>query len=179
MNLRIIAGKFGGRTILAPDGRLTHPMGDRVRGSLFNIINSRLDGVDVLDAFAGTGSLGLESLSRGAKSAIFIEKDRVASKILAENIKNLQVGTQATSIQVGLATWIDKNLDKQFDIIFADPPYNDLQLSTVARLAGLLKPDGLLVLSYPEKTDSPVFDGLQLVDNRFYGTAILGLYKSS
>ncbi len=177
MNLRIISGKFGGRTIAAPDGDLTHPMGDRVRGSLFNIINSRLDNAEVLDVFAGTGSLGLESISRGAKSAIFIERDRVASRILTENIATLGVGQSVQSIQIGAATWIDKNQDKKFDVIFVDPPYNDMQFNVVKKLGGLLKSDGLLVLSYPEKTTVPDFDGLLLTDSRNYGTANLGFYS--
>ncbi|NTW62191.1 16S rRNA (guanine(966)-N(2))-methyltransferase RsmD [Candidatus Saccharibacteria bacterium] len=177
MNLRIISGKFGGRTISAPDGRLTHPMGDRIRGSLFNIINDELDGAEVLDVFAGTGSLGLESLSRGAKHATFVERDRVASRILNENIKSLGVEYSTTAIQIGLGTFIDKNQDKSYDVIFADPPYNDLQLSTVARLGGMLKPNGLMLLSYPGRSELPPVNGVVVVDNRSYGTAALALYR--
>ncbi len=178
MNLRIISGKFGGRTISAPDGSgLTHPMSERVRGSLFNMINTRLDGADVLDVFAGSGSLGLESLSRGAKSAIFVERDRVASKILLENISKLKVDAMAESVQIGVSTWIDKNSDKRFDFIFADPPYNDLQFAAIKKLGALLKPDGMMVLSYPQRTVLPDFDGLTKVDDRNYGTANLAFYS--
>ena len=177
MNLNIISGKFGGRLIAAPDGRLTHPMGSRVRGSLFNIINDELNSAEVLDVFAGTGSLGLEALSRGAKYATFIERDKVASKILAENIKALGVGELSTAIQIGARTWIDKNQDKTFDIIFADPPYNELQLSTVAGLVSLLKPNGLMVLSYPGRGELPTVQGVVVVDNRSYGTAALTFYR--
>ena len=178
MNLRIISGKFGGRSIQAPSGRLTHPMSSRVRGSLFNIINEQLVGAEVLDVFAGTGSLGLESLSRGAKKATFIERDRLASKILIENIKSLNVVASTTVVQIGARTWIDKNLDKSYDIIFADPPYNDLQLSTVSSLASLLKPNGLMVLSYPGRGELPTVQGVVVVDNRSYGTAALTFYRN-
>jgi 16S rRNA (guanine966-N2)-methyltransferase len=177
MNLRIISGKFGGRTILAPDGRLTHPMGDRVRGSLFNIINDELTGAEVLDVFAGTGSLGLEALSRGAKSATFIERDRVASKILAENIEKLGVGDKATAVRIGANTWLEKNQGKLFDLIFLDPPYNDLQLSTVWKFWGMLKPNGLMVLSYPGRGELPTVNGIVVVDNRRYGNAALAFYR--
>ena len=177
MNLRIISGKFGGRTLQAPDGRLTHPMGSRIRGSLFNIINDELVDAEVLDVFAGTGSLGLEALSRGAKYATFIERDRVASKILVENIDALGVKALTTSIQIGARTWIDKNQDKSYDIIFADPPYNELQLSTVAGLVSLLKPNGLMVLSYPGRGELPTVQGVVVVDNRSYGTAALTFYR--
>jgi len=178
LNLRIISGKFGGRSIQAPSGRLTHPMSSRVRGSLFNIINEQLVGAEVLDVFAGTGSLGLESLSRGAKKATFIERDRLASKILIENIKSLNVVASTTVVQIGARTWIDKNLDKSYDIIFADPPYNDLQLSTVSSLASLLKPNGLMVLSYPGRGELPTVQGVVVVDNRSYGTAALTFYRN-
>lgn len=177
MNLRIIAGKFGGRTIKAPTGRITHPMSDRVRGSLFNMINDRLNGADVLDIFAGTGALGLESLSRGANSAIFVERDRVAGRILDENINLLGVGDMATAVQIGASTWIDKNFDKRFDIIFADPPYDDMQFGVIERLGELLKPDGMLILSHPAKIDLTNIDGLTIIDQRGYGGANLSIWK--
>ena len=177
MNLRIISGKFGGRTIQAPDGKITHPMSERVRGSLFNIIGDEIVDADILDVFAGTGSLGLESLSRGARSVTFIERDRIAIRILGENIKTLKVVGKATTVQIGASTWIDKNQDNNFDIIFADPPYNNLQLSTVNRLGGLLKLNGLMVLSYPGKGEVPPVDGIVVVDNRSYGTATLAFYR--
>ena len=177
MNLRIISGKFGGRTIQAPDGKITHPMGDRVRGSLFSIINSELDGADILDIFAGTGSLGLEALSRGANSATFVDRDRIACKVLNDNIKILGVEGKSKAFCMGASTWFDKNQGNFYDIIFADPPYNNLQLSTVTRLGGLLKPNGLMVLSYPGKGEVPPVNGIVVVDNRSYGTAALAFYR--
>ena len=178
MKLSIISGKFGGRLINAPDGKLTHPMSSRVRGSLFNIISDELVGANILDVFAGTGSLGLEALSRGAKHATFIERDRLANKILVENITTLGVSDFSTVFQIGAKTWIHKNQDKSFDIIFADPPYNDLQLSTVFSLMGLLKPNGLMVLSYPGRGELPSVQGVVVVDNRSYGTAALTFYRN-
>lgn len=177
MNLRIISGKFGGRTIKAPDGRITHPMGDRVRSALFNIINSKLSNAEVLDVFAGTGSLGLESLSRGAKSAIFVEKDRVASNILKENIDLLNVSESTKVIKVGVATWLEANEDKKFDIIFADPPYNNMQFSTVKKLPEYLKDGGMLIVSYPEKTELPELEGVEQIDDRNYGGANLRFWR--
>jgi 16S rRNA (guanine966-N2)-methyltransferase len=178
LKLNIIAGKFGGRPIDAPDGRLTHPMSSRVRGSLFNIIGDEIRGAEVLDVFAGTGSLGLESLSRGANHATFIERDRLANKILVENITTLGVSDISTVFQIGARTFIDKNQDKSYDIIFADPPYNDLQLSTVFSLFSLLKPNGLMVLSHLGRGELPSVQGVVVVDNRSYGTAALTFYRN-
>ena len=177
MNLRLVAGKFGGRTIQAPNGKVTHPMGERVRGSLFNIIGDEIVDAKILDAFAGTGSLGLEALSRGATSVTFIERDRVASNILVENIKSLGVEKNTTTVKIGLGTWVDRDEKESYDIIFADPPYNNLQLSTVSRLIGLLKNDGLMVLSYLGRSEVPSIMGVVVVDNRSYGNAALAFYR--
>jgi len=177
MNVHIISGQFGGRKISAPSGKLTHPMSSRVRGSLFNIIGDELIGAEVLDSFAGTGSLGFEALSRGSKYVTFIERDRVASKMLDNNIESLGVGNITTAVNAGVSTWINKNRGKLYDIIFADPPYNDLQLSTVSDLISLLKTNGLMVLSYPGRSELPTVYGVVVVDNRSYGTAALTFYR--
>jgi len=177
MNLQIIAGKYKGRKLSAPSGRLTHPMGSRVRSALFNIIGDELKDADVLDAFAGSGSIGLEALSRGAKSATFVEKDKTASRMINENIEKLGVGESSKSIQAGVSAWFGKNQDELFDIIFADPPYNNLQLSTVSKLAGLLKPNGLMVLSYSGRGELPTVHSIVVVDNRSYGEAALAFYR--
>ncbi len=177
MNIRIISGKFGGRTIKAPEGKITHPMGERVRGSLFNIIGTELEQAEVLDIFAGTGAIGLEALSRGAAHVTFVERDKITNRILADNIHTLGVDNSTTSFKMGVSTWIDQNSDKSYDIIFADPPYNDPQLSTVSRLGSLLKPNGLMVLSYAGRGDMPTVNGVVVVDNRSYGTAALTFYR--
>ncbi len=177
MNIRIISGVFGGRKIEAPDGRRTHPMGDRPRTALFNIIKSELQGADVLDAFAGTGALGLESLSHGAKSATFIEKDRVAQNILAGNMKLLGVEDKAKLIRTTVSNWVETNDTAVFDVIFADPPYHDLQLSTVSKLFSLLKPGALMVLSTPGRCEDLSKPGVVVVDNRSYGTVTLTFFR--
>lgn len=90
MNVRIISGKYGGRRIDAPDTTRTHPMSERIRNALFNSISSEINGATVLDAFAGTGAIGLEALSRGARRVTFIEKDRVAQKVLLKKYCDTQ-----------------------------------------------------------------------------------------
>lgn len=177
MNVRIIAGKFGGRIIQAPDGKTTHPMSERVRSSLFNILGNEIKDAEVLDAFAGSGSLGLEAISRGAKHATFIERDRAANQILRQNIGILDIEAESTVLQMNVASWITKNQDKIYDVIFTDPPYNDMQFSTVSRLYQLLSPKGLMILSYPGRGEVPPVDGIVVVDNRSYGTAALAFCR--
>jgi len=177
MNVRIVSGKFGGRTIEAPNTSRTHPMSERVRGALFNSIATELADAEVLDAFAGTGAVGFEALSRGARHITFVEKDRIAQKVLAKNIATLGVEKTTTLIRASVASWCDTIEHKGFDIIFADPPYHDPQFSTVSRLFGLLKPGGLMILSHPGRGEEPTKPGVVVVDNRSYGNAHLTFYR--
>lgn len=177
MNIRIIAGTYGGRTIQAPDGNRTHPMGERVRNALFNSLHDQIKDAVVLDAFAGTGALGIEALSRGAKKAIFVERDRVAQKVLADNIGLLGIGDHAKLVKAPVASWLSTYDGETFDIIFADPPYHDTQFSTVSKLLGLLKPGALMVLSHPGRDECPTRPGVVVVDNRSYGDATLTFFR--
>lgn len=175
MSLRIITGAYGGRIIATSSSFKTHPMGDRIRGSLFNILGD-LSGKRVLDAFAGSGSLGFEAISRGAAHATFIERDRQAQQVIAENIQTLKAGDKTALIRASVSAWSETSEDQKFDLIFADPPYNDLQLSTVAKLKDHLQPKGLMVLSYPGRESAPTVNGVVVVDKRSYGDAALAFY---
>lgn len=176
MNIRIISGKYGGRIIEGSGTDRTHPMGERIRNALFNKISSEIEGASVLDAYAGSGSLGLEAISRGAAKAVMIERDRVAQKVISNNISKLDAGGSATLVKAPLASWLETT-DEKFDIIFADPPYHDMQLSTTMELSGLLRPNGLMVLSYPGRSETPSGLGVVVVDNRSYGDAALAFYR--
>lgn len=128
--MRIIAGEFKGRIIDSPSERTTRPTTDRVRESIFSSIYSRLpvlDDVNVLDAFAGSGALGIEALSRGAQSCTFVEHDRVACKILEENLKKLKLnGLRACVISADafdLPARLKTQTQQAFKLILLDPPY--------------------------------------------------------
>ncbi|MDN5835076.1 MAG: 16S rRNA (guanine(966)-N(2))-methyltransferase RsmD [bacterium] len=177
MNIRIIAGTYGGRTMAAPAGRTTHPMGERIRNAVFNSLGGEISGASVLDVFAGSGVVGLEALSRGAKQAIFVERDRNAQRCILDNIKSLQIAGSTKLIKTTVSNWLESSEPEDFDIIFADPPYHDPQLSTVARLFGLLKPGGLMVLSHSGRGELPTKTGVVVVDNRSYGNAVITLYR--
>lgn len=176
MSLRIISGEFGGRIIATSPSIRTHPMGDRIRGALFNMLGDISD-LRVLDAFAGNGSLGLECISRGANEAVFVERDRQAQNTIQDNITTLGVAEKSKLIRASVSAWSDTSPPEKFDLIFADPPYNDLQLSTVARLKDHLQPKGLMVLSYPGRESAPTVNGVVVVDKRSYGDAALVFYR--
>jgi len=177
VNVRVIAGRFGGRVIAGSATQRTHPMSERIRNALFNMVGDEVRGAMVLDAFAGSGSIGFEALSRGAESVMFVEKDKIATKLIQQNIELLGVEESTHLVRAPVKSWLDGYSGELFDLIFADPPYHDPQFSTVLQLLGLLKPNGLMVLSYPGRGEAPTANGVVVVDNRSYGTAALAFYR--
>lgn len=178
MKMRIIAGKLGGRFFSAPQTTATHPMSERVRGSLFNILGD-LHGKTVLDPFAGTGALSFEALSRGATSAVLIERDKKAQQTISANIIQLDIEANASLIKANCRMWSQNNPNARFDLILADPPYHDMQLSTIKLLIRHMQPKGLMVLSYSGRGLAPTVNasGVVVVDNRDYGDAALAFYQ--
>jgi 16S rRNA (guanine966-N2)-methyltransferase len=177
MNIRIIGGYYGGQKIEAPANRRTHPMGERIRNALFNSLASVIPDAEVLDVFAGTGAVGLEALSRGARSVTFVERDRTAQRYLTRNVVKLKVEDKTTIIRTTVSSWLGTKSPQLFDVIFADPPYYDVQFSTVDRIFDLLKPGGIMVLSHPGRGEVPTKTGVVVVDNRSYGNAYLTFYR--
>ena len=175
MNIRIIAGIYGGRKIDAPGRSSTHAMSERGRNALFNSLGDSIKDATVLDAFAGSGAIGLEAMSRGAGEVVFVEKDRIAAKIISNNCAALNVKSRV--IKASVAGWMETSKPEVFDIIFADPPYDDPQFSTVTKLFSLLKPSALMVLSHSGKGEVPVPSGIVVVDNRSYGSLHLTFFR--
>ena len=174
--MRIIAGTAKGRRIAAPPSG-TRPMTGRARESLFSILGDRIEGADVLDLYAGSGSLGLEALSRGAASATFVERSRKASRIIAENIA--AVGLGGTVVTASAATAIERT-DARFDVIFIDPPYRDAD-GEVAALVGALErvlaDRGLVVVHRQSSSRISVPEFLTCTDERRYGDAVVTMME--
>ncbi len=173
--MRIIGGLHGSRIIKTPRSYKTHPMGERPRGALFNTLGN-LEGKTVWDAFSGSGALAIEAISRGAAYALATERDPHAYQVVKANVEKLRVA-HLDVVKASCRAWGKQNVDKKFDIILCDPPYNDLQLSTVFALKEHLNPNGLMVLSYPGREDVPSSNGVVVVDNRNYGDAALAYYR--
>jgi len=154
-------------------------MGDRVRTAMFNMLESRdvLRGTEILDAFAGTGAIGLECLSRGAKSATFIERDHTAQKVIVDNITTLNISDCTKLIKTSVGAWLTSGNTTKFDLIFVDPPYDNPQFSTVLELLGSLRDNGLMILSIPGREIIPEPNGVVVVDKRSYGEANLVIYR--
>lgn len=175
--MRIISGSLGGRIFKSPGTFKTHPMSDKIRGALFAILGD-IEGLTVLDAFAGSGALSFEAVSRGALSATAIEVDRAAQNVISENIAALALDEKITLVRVGAGAWLNSRSDTgTFDIILCDPPYNDLQINLINRLTEAVAKDGLLVVSWPTGTQLPDISGFNLIEHRSYGDAQLGFYR--
>ena len=151
--MRIITGKARGLKLVTPKNYLVRPTADRVKEALFNIIQSRIPGSTVLDAFAGTGNLGLEAWSRGAEQIVYFDKSRESLKLVKANVEKARAGEQVTLIHTdavnGLAMMAQQG--KAFDVIFSNPPYDKgLNRKVVEALEKwpVLKEGGLLVLEH-------------------------------
>ena len=178
MSVRLISGIYGRRSIATPPTNKTHPMSERARVAIFNILgNSVISGAYVLDAFAGSGALGLEALSRGASHVTFVEKNKIAANIIRENCQNLGIPDSSYNvINTTINNWLSTATPDKFDLIFADPPYHDEQLSTVSKITGLLKAHGYMILSYTGRSDVEIDSGIVVVDNRSYANAHVTFY---
>lgn len=183
--MRIIAGEFRGRIVASPPGETTRPITDRVKAALFNILMPRLEGAVVLDLFCGTGSMGLEALSRGSVYAAFAELDRPALAGLDRNIAALRLADRCRvwrgDILAELPGWL-AGLDCPADIAFIDPPYamvREWDWAEAARqlfdpVAASLAPDGIAMLRVPRALAVPQQVGqLTVIRRREYGTMAL------
>ena len=174
--MRVIAGRLGGRNFESPKTNRTHPMSDKVRGALFNALGD-LEGLTVLDAFAGSGACSIEAASRGAGAVLAIDIDPEAIKTVAANVRSLDLDDIITVRRKNISGWSRNNQNKQFDIVIADPPYNDIRPDVLARLSVHVPAGGLLVLSWPGHEPVREFPGLETVSNKTYGDAQLVFYR--
>jgi 16S rRNA (guanine966-N2)-methyltransferase len=151
MRMRIISGIFKGRLINVPQSKFIRPTTDRVRETLFNLLNNRIDfdGIEVLDFYSGSGSLGLECISRGAKHVTFIEKNFQIYKNLVENIKSLGVEENCKVVKSEAVDFSKHMPEKQYDLIIADPPFFKEDIYEVVKNIksnNYLKEEGMIVI---------------------------------
>jgi 16S rRNA (guanine966-N2)-methyltransferase len=176
--MRVIAGSLGGRNFDSPNTHRTHPMGDKIRGALFNALGD-IEGLTVLDAFAGSGALSFEAISRGAASAIALEIDKDAYLTIVRNIESLELKDQVMVLRKNASGWSRNNQHKTFDLVLADPPYNDIRPDLLQKLAQQVKPGGIFVLSWPGSEKIREFDSLVQVSHKTYGDAQLVFYQKT
>lgn len=179
-DMRVIAGRFKGRRLASPKHERTRPTPDRVREALFSILGD-VTGDAVLDAFAGSGALGLEALSRGAGRAVFIDRDRAALAALTENIDALDLGAQAQVLRGDTLKQL-QHLNGPFDLVFIDPPYAaQLWGKTLRALdrRALLGQSARVVCEHGRGVEPALPDGWTICDERAYGDVSILLVRKA
>ena len=177
--MRIIAGECKGRRLDAPTWDGLRPTSDKLRETLFNIIAPRVEGARVLDVFAGTGALGLESLSRRAAHAVFIERDRRAAALIAANAERCGVSDRCVIIRDTAERVLRNQIaGEPFDLVMLDPPYAYAALAEVIHAAAKhLAPEGLLILEHATRRTLPTIDGVQLMRTVRSGDSSLTMFE--
>ena len=178
--MRVISGKARGVTLKPPTGMATRPTADRVKEAVFSIIQFDLPGASVLDLFGGTGQLGIEALSRGAKNAVFVDEREDACKLIKENLKRTKMEQQAQVIRSDYMAFL-KNTSNRFDIIFLDPPYAEVFLENSLNLItqiDILQSGGIIVTERPvEKALLWDFAGYNRSKDYKYGNTFITLFR--
>jgi 16S rRNA (guanine966-N2)-methyltransferase len=176
--VRVVAGSRKGHRIAAPKGVVTRPTSDRVREAVFSIVGP-VEGAAVLDLFAGSGALGLEALSRGAASCVFVERDREAARVVRANLEKLRLtGAVVVNRDVGAALREERARRRRYDLVLCDPPYDgwDGHAPTLADLLpGVLADDALVVIETSDRVEPAL--PLDLVTTRRYGSARITVFS--
>ena len=175
--MRVVSGIFRGKKLKSFEGQDIRPTSDRAKEALFNIINFKIIGSSFLDLFCGTGSMGIEALSRGAKKVIFTDINYNSVNLTLDNLKSVK--SDIKPIKINAKDYL-KGCSEKFDIIFLDPPYayNDVgDLVQIIIQNNLLNKDGLIIYEHGNDRQSQAFYGVELTDTRKYGIAIFDFYK--
>ena len=177
--MRVIAGSAGGRKLITPNGMKIRPTTDRMKENLFNILAARISGSRFLDVFCGTGAIGIEALSRGADSAVFVD---ISIGLLTKNLMLTGFIERSTVLKHDYVTAIQKLSEKhlEFDIVFMDPPYNKGFVPQAAEMIcnmGLLSPKAILAAELAPDEDLPLILNLDLYKVKRYNTSVFYFFR--
>ena len=180
--MRVITGKARGVVLKTPEGMQTRPTTDRVKEALFSIIQFDIPGCKVLDLFGGTGQLGIEALSRGAKSAVFVDASDAACKLIRENLKRTKLENDAKVVRSDYMEYL-RRCHETFDVIFLDPPYAEVflenSLNCITEI-DILQTNGIIVTERPlEKELSWDILGYTRSKDYKYGNTLITLYRKN
>lgn len=178
--MRIISGTLKGRVIKSPKGMNVRPTSDRVRESYFNIIGQYFDNITVLDMYCGTGAIGFEFISRGAKRVYFVDNSKESISVVKENALLLDIMDKCVFLPIKAEEFFKKDIDEFFDYIYIDPPYKDMVVNTVLSHISdrMLNPEGIVTLEHSVKVKYPDKAGfLYLINERRFGDTVLSFYS--
>ena len=177
--MRVVSGIAKRKQLITLDGNKLRPTTDRVKEAMFSIIQFDINSKDVLDLFAGSGQIGIEALSRNAKSCTFVDNNSDAHRIEIINLKNTNLLSKAKVILSDSLKFL-KNVKNRYDIIFLDPPYNtDLLIKCLNIIHAKLKPDGVVICEHSKNINIlGNFENIALQKQYEYGRIMLTFYKS-
>ncbi len=177
--MRVVAGRFGGRSLVAPRGRATRPTSDRVREALFSILAGSVEGARVLDLFAGSGALAIEALSRGASGAVLVDSSAAAVAAIHRNLE--AVGVDAEVRRQDALTYLDRARKdaRLYDLVFLDPPYRHASAlgKQLSATLGPVLASGARVVTESDRR-APLELDLELLDERRYGDTVIRIHGS-
>ena len=177
--MRVVAGMYGGRRLVAPPGEVTRPTSDRVREALFSVLGASVQGARVLDLFAGSGALGIEALSRGAASAVFVDRAPRAIAAVQANLAALGIAAEVRRIEARAWLRTASMRGEAYDLVFLDPPYRragELGRELSDGLAAVLAPGGRVVTESNRR--DPLELKLPLLDERRYGDTVIRIHDT-
>ena len=176
--MRVITGQARGRRLISPEGYDVRPTTDKVKESLFNIIQFRLEGASVLDLFAGSGQLGIEALSRGAEKAVFVDSSRKSLDVVKKNIELCRFSSQAQTFLCDAAAFLRTTKEK-FDVVILDPPYHkNLCISALELLGDAVDENAVVICETQEDEELPENIGSFIVDRVYsYSSIKLTVYR--
>jgi 16S rRNA (guanine966-N2)-methyltransferase len=179
--VRVIAGRFGGRRLTAPDTDGTRPVTDRVKEAVFSSLGPEVVAAEVADLYAGAGSFGIEALSRGASRATFVESARPALVALRANLEALGlVPPEAVVAATTVERWLDRPSEISFDVVFCDPPWplgSPALEATLSLVAGRVSEGGAVIVSRRASDPVPEPEGLVIDTERRYGDTRIMRYR--
>ncbi len=178
--MRVIGGNFKGKKIFLPKDKATRPLRDLVKESIFNLIlhskkiGVNIDNSNILDLFSGTGSFGIECISRGANNVTFFENYEIALQILKKNLENLNCINNYKIIENNCFSFfsLENNFEKKFDIIFIDPPYKEKKINPLIENIidqKILHEKGIIIMHRHKKDDLIITKKMKILDTRIYG----------
>ena len=178
--MRVITGKARGVNLKTPEGLQTRPTTDRVKEALFSVIQFDIPNASVLDLFGGTGQLGIESLSRGAKQAVFVDESEKACRLIRENLKRTRLEGEGSVVRSDYLAYLARCHEK-FDIIFLDPPYAEVFLENALKKIteiDILQSGGIIVTERPLGKELPFeLEGYTRSKDYKYGNTLITLYR--
>jgi 16S rRNA (guanine966-N2)-methyltransferase len=176
--LRVVGGEARGRRLKTPKG--IRPTQGIVKEAIFNLVGPAIDGVHVLDLFAGSGALGIEALSRGAAGVTFVDREPRGLAILRQNLEALDLKARAHVVRGDVVRWLESSPDqlKQADFVFMDPPYEDAVLDRALRAIDRVPTDATVVVEHSRRQELPALTRLQVDRQRRYGDTMVSVLRA-